>query len=190
MSQPVAIDRQPRKSSTISAPRQIKREFAHTLRILTAVSHPIGCRLPGRPVIRSIRAARCVRGRHLAQTIGVYHRILGLQQAPERVLFARRGARKALLHVARRAEYPAPSCRAGSASATSRSSGCMPAYPHQWRRCAIICLISAIALAGFRSLGQASVQFMMVWQRYSRNGSSRLSRRSPAASSRLSTIQR
>ena len=50
--------------------------------------------------------------------------------------------------------------------------------------------MSAIAFAGFRSLGQASVQFMIVWQRYSRNGSSSASSRSPAASSRLSTIQR
>ena len=32
-------------------------------------------------------------------------------------------------------------------------------------RSAIMRLISAIALAGFKSLGQASVQFIMVWQR-------------------------
>jgi hypothetical protein len=32
-------------------------------------------------------------------------------------------------------------------------------------RSAIMSLISAMALAGLRSLGQASVQFMMVWQR-------------------------
>ena len=58
------------------------------------------------------------------------------------------------------------------------------------RRSAIIFLISAIALAGFRSFGQACVQFMIVWQRYSRNGSSSSSSRSPVVSSRLSTIQR
>jgi hypothetical protein len=29
-------------------------------------------------------------------------------------------------------------------------------------------LVSAIALAGFRPLGQTFAQFMMVWQRYSR----------------------
>ena len=29
----------------------------------------------------------------------------------------------------------------------------------------IICLISAIALAGLRPFGQALAQFMMVWQR-------------------------
>jgi hypothetical protein len=60
----------------------------------------------------------------------------------------------------------------------------------QWRLSAIFFLISAIALAGFRSFGQASVQFMIVWQRYRRNGSSSSSRRSPVASSRVSTIQR
>jgi cystathionine gamma-synthase len=42
-------------------------------------------------------------------------------------------------------------------------------------------LISAIAFAGFRPFGQVLVQFMIVWQRYSRNGSSRLSSRSPVA---------
>ena len=57
-------------------------------------------------------------------------------------------------------------------------------------RSTISCLISAIALAGFRPLGQVLAQFMMVWQRYSLNGSSRLSSRSPVASSRLSMIQR
>jgi hypothetical protein len=33
------------------------------------------------------------------------------------------------------------------------------------KRCTIIFLISAIAFAGFRPLGQVLVQFMMVWQR-------------------------
>jgi hypothetical protein len=51
-------------------------------------------------------------------------------------------------------------------------------------------LMSAIALAGLRPLGQALAQFMMVWQRYRRNGSSRSSSRAPVASSRLSLIQR
>ncbi len=41
------------------------------------------------------------------------------------------------------------------------------------RRSTSMRLIAAIALAGFRSFGQAFVQFMIVWQRYSRNGSSR-----------------
>src|SRR5579871_3294107 len=54
----------------------------------------------------------------------------------------------------------------------------------------IIFLTSAMARAGFRSFGQASVQFMMVWHRYSRKGSSSSSSRSPVASSRLSMIQR
>ena len=60
----------------------------------------------------------------------------------------------------------------------------------QCRRSAIIFLMSAMARAGFKSFGQASVQFMMVWQRYSRNGSSSASSRSPVASSRVSMIQR
>lgn len=37
---------------------------------------------------------------------------------------------------------------------------------------------------------QVRVQFMIVWQRYSRNGSCRVSSRSSVASSRLSTIHR
>ena len=57
-------------------------------------------------------------------------------------------------------------------------------------RSTIIFLISAIALAGFSPLGQVLAQFMMVWQRYSLNGSCNSSRRSPVASSRLSISQR
>ena len=60
----------------------------------------------------------------------------------------------------------------------------------QCRLSASIFFVAAMAFAGFRPLGQACVQFMIVWQRYSRNGSSRKSRRSPVASSRLSTSQR
>src|SRR5208282_2922442 len=51
-------------------------------------------------------------------------------------------------------------------------------------------LRSAMTFAGLRCLGQALEQFRMVWQRYRRNGSSRLSSRAPVASSRESTIQR
>ncbi len=61
---------------------------------------------------------------------------------------------------------------------------------YQVRRSTMSFLISAIALAGFRPFGQVRVQFMIVWQRYKRNGSSSSSRRSPVSSSRLSTIQR
>src|SRR6185437_12733605 len=61
---------------------------------------------------------------------------------------------------------------------------------HHTARFTISCLISPIACAGFRPLGQVLVQFMMVWQRYSRNGSSRSSRRVPVSSSRESMIQR
>ncbi len=48
--------------------------------------------------------------------------------------------------------------------------------------------MSAMALAGDRPLGHAFVQFMIVWQRYSRNGSSRSSRRCPVASSLLLSL--
>ena len=41
------------------------------------------------------------------------------------------------------------------------------------RRSTSMRLIEAIALAGLRSFGHAFVQFIIVWQRYSRNGSSR-----------------
>src|SRR5699024_6997703 len=58
------------------------------------------------------------------------------------------------------------------------------------RRAAMAFLISAMAVAGLRPLGQVRAQFMMVWQRYSLNGSSRSSRRAPVSSSRLSEIQR
>ena len=61
------------------------------------------------------------------------------------------------------------------------------AYP---LRASISCLISPIAFAGFRPFGQVRAQFMMVWQRYSLNGSSRSSSRAPVSSSRESTIQR
>src|SRR6185295_9970103 len=61
---------------------------------------------------------------------------------------------------------------------------------YQTRRSTISFFTSAMAFAGLRFLGQALAQFRIVWHRYSRNGSSRLSSRSPVASSRLSTIQR
>mgnify|MGYP003387849240 CR=1 FL=1 len=54
----------------------------------------------------------------------------------------------------------------------------------------IISLILPMALVGFNPLGQTSTQFMIVWQRNSRYGSSRLSRRSAVASSRLSAMKR
>jgi hypothetical protein len=65
-----------------------------------------------------------------------------------------------------------------------------PARGVAQRRSTINFLISPMALAGFSPLGQVLVQFMMVWQRYSRNGSSRSSSRSPVYSSRESAIQR
>ena len=60
----------------------------------------------------------------------------------------------------------------------------------QTARRTIISLILPIALVGFRPLGQTSTQFMMVWQRNSRYGSSRLSRRAAVSWSRLSAMKR
>ena len=89
----------------------------------------------------------------------------------------RRGRRSRLSAQAATRSASRPSPRSGSARGQpSRSSICS--------------LISPIALAGFRPLGQVWVQFMMVWQRYSLNGSFSASSRSPVASSRLSAIQR
>src|SRR5262245_42591784 len=64
------------------------------------------------------------------------------------------------------------------------------ARAYQTRRSSISFFSSAMAFAGLRFFGQALAQFRIVWHRYSRNGSSRLSSRSPVASSRLSTTQR
>ena len=51
-------------------------------------------------------------------------------------------------------------------------------------------LILPIALFGLRPLGHTSTQFIIEWQRNKRYGSSRLSKRSAVASSRLSAIKR
>src|SRR5690606_10196006 len=53
-------------------------------------------------------------------------------------------------------------------------------------RCTIKSLILPIARIGFSPLGQTSTQFMIEWQRNRRYGSSRLSRRSLVAWSRVS----
>src|SRR6218665_3815502 len=60
----------------------------------------------------------------------------------------------------------------------------------QTARRTISSLILPMAFVGFRPLGQTSTQFMMVWQRNRQYGSSRLSRRSAVASSRLSAMKR
>uniref|UniRef100_A0A182JLP4 Uncharacterized protein n=1 Tax=Anopheles atroparvus TaxID=41427 RepID=A0A182JLP4_ANOAO len=51
-------------------------------------------------------------------------------------------------------------------------------------------LISAIALPGFRPFGHVRVQFMIVWHRYTLNGSFSLSSRAAVLSSRESMIHR
>src|SRR5690242_7182942 len=61
---------------------------------------------------------------------------------------------------------------------------------HQTARLTISSLILPMARVGLSCFGQTSTQFMIVWQRKSRYGSSRLSRRSLVASSRLSAMKR
>src|SRR5205085_6056397 len=60
----------------------------------------------------------------------------------------------------------------------------------QIARLTSISRIFPIARVGFRFLGQTSTQFMIVWQRNSRYGSSRLSSRSLVARSRESAMKR
>ena len=69
------------------------------------------------------------------------------------------------------------------------AADCMRSRGQTARR-TISSLILPIALVGFRPFGQTSTQFMIVWQRNRRYGSSRLSRRSPVAWSRLSAMKR
>src|SRR6185436_1397702 len=57
---------------------------------------------------------------------------------------------------------------------------------HHTERLTSNSLMWLMALVGFRFFGHTSTQFMMVWQRNRRYGSSRLSRRSLVAWSRLS----
>ena len=64
-----------------------------------------------------------------------------------------------------------------------RAAGVDP-FPHEFEG------VQPIAAVGFRPFGQTSTQFMIVWQRKRRYGSSRLSRRSFVASSRLSAMKR
>ena len=90
----------------------------------------------------------------------------------------RRRASLAPLARTTRARRRARACRAGSANAAARAPrSSVPRVARrssrpQSRRSAIIFLISAIALPGFRSFGHACVQFRIVWQRYRRNASS------------------
>src|SRR5262249_61522814 len=90
--------------------------------------------------------------------------------------------------------WPVTTRRIGLGISVSEECGCTPPSRRQAdpinriadyiRRSTIIRLISAMALAGLRCLGQALAQFMMVWQRERRNGFSGLLRGCPAASAR------
>src|SRR5207245_6882442 len=61
---------------------------------------------------------------------------------------------------------------------------------HQTARLTSSSLMWLIALVGLSPFGQTSTQFMMVWQRNRRYGSSRWSRRSLVAWSRVSAMKR
>src|SRR5207344_3359221 len=61
---------------------------------------------------------------------------------------------------------------------------------HHTERLTSNSLMWLMALVGFRFFGHTSTQFMMVWQRNRRYGSSRLSRRSLVAWSRVSAMKR
>src|SRR5438105_70849 len=61
---------------------------------------------------------------------------------------------------------------------------------NQTARRTISSLILPIALVGFSPFGQTSTQFMIVWQRNRRYGSSRLSSRPAVSWSRLSAMKR
>src|SRR3954451_11202400 len=61
---------------------------------------------------------------------------------------------------------------------------------HHTERLTSNSLMWLMALVGFRFFGQTSTQFMMVWQRNRRYGSSRLSSRSLVAWSRVSAMKR
>src|SRR5512145_1635783 len=70
-----------------------------------------------------------------------------------------------------------------------------PAFPvqpmvHQTARLTMISLILLMARVGLRPFGHTSTQFMIVWQRNSRYGSSRLSKRSAVVWSRVSAMKR
>gem|GEM_PF-4818744 len=111
----------------------------------------------------------------LPKKVPVDLHIVGLQQRPESLLVRRRGAAKLLLDVPGQQDvelFHAAAATPKQFPEFLRFNRRHVQAPGQSPRSAKICLISPIALAGFRSFGQASVQFMMVWHRYSRNGSS------------------
>ena len=100
-------------------------------------------------------------------------------------------------------EQVVSACPGGSASAAFPEGAFVNQRPEggHWRqaldsgdgqtaRRTISSLIFADRLGRVQPLGQTSTQFMIVWQRNRRYGSSRLSRRSPVAWSRLSAMKR
>src|SRR5574343_259295 len=111
------------------------------------------------------------------------------------------GSRERILVAAEKAldeqvvlEQPATAAPFQAADVGGRQGGSVHGWPcesltpgrRQTARRTISSLILPMAFVGFRPFGQTSTQFMMVWQRNRRYGSSRLSRRSLVAWSRVS----
>lgn len=130
--------------------------------------------LAGRHQCRSIRRPNEKLFDHMAQTriftvraTGQqvdYVRILPGKELLESLAISFRRERKGRIEITQQENveftHPAPAPPAQLTRIHSRRSTSMR-------------LIEAIALAGLRSFGHAFVQFMIVWQRYSLNGSSR-----------------
>lgn len=104
-----------------------------------------------------MRPIRIVRDLSL-HYVGEQLRVWRLEQCYEGLLFGSRGGRIPFLEIA--FEQHVQLAHAPPATPAELSHGWKGA--HQCLRSAIFFLISAMALAGFRSFGQASVQFMMV----------------------------
>lgn len=84
-------------------------------------------------------------------------RILQFENARECVAIFRRRLRVVTLEIARQQDIELPHATPAAPPQSGLGTQCC--------RSAISFLISAIARAGFRSFGQASAQFMIVWQR-------------------------
>jgi len=90
----------------------------------------------------------------VTQEVSLELGILALKQLLERALLAGRRLGVALDEIALQQLIKLP-----------HAPPALPRQATQWRRSTSSFFISPIALAGFKSLGQASVQFMIVWQR-------------------------
>ena len=166
------------------------------------------------PVVASTASARRIRGRQALRSDGEQRRSAGVAArcGPPAgpTTRCRRGRAAGPAPPRPLSDSPAP--RASRNRARIRSFSSMPRRQRQRRRFSCVrpsarsppgagsarqtarltmtSLILPIASVGLRPLGQTSTQFMIVWQRNSRYGSSRLSSRSLVAWSRVSAMKR